>query len=420
MPGYVPIILKPGYAPAWQTKKADQQHEFETSDGNKYILYVPSSNQFDAYDKSLKKYKDIFDQIKADVKDNGSIAKSRDDLPKDFDHFAWAEILSLTFKKLNKTWGVNDKIWIRNKNDDGTKNNPVVLAITPVTTQRNAKRSARKVSASLAAGSEINIDPKDIEFGPNLPSLTQRVYVGTKNGLKYYYRTEADADKDNYFMIKNEIDEVVDEYGNKLDPGGDFRRFVQEGKNKSSTKQMDDYEDKYAYESDHEHEEDEHEEDEHEEDEDDNDKNYDYNDGKPPYEGAMWDDEFQVWVGDSMDYDMYDEQGNFRNPPKDLMVEPEPAPMPPPPPVPSVEDKRLIEANRGLPSGWKAYISKKYDKVYYFNTTNGETLWVKPTMGGKRKKSKATRKRFRSKTRSKKNKSKRVTYHRKRTTKRRV
>jgi hypothetical protein len=446
---YVPNILKPGYAPAWQNKKADQQHEFETSDGNKYILYVPSSNQFDAYDKSLKKYKDIFNQIKTDVKDNAAIAKSRDELPKDFDHFAWAEILCLTFKKLNKTWGVNDKIWIRNKNDDGTKYNPVVLAITPVTTQRNAKRGARKVSASLAAGSEFDIDANDIEFGPSLPSITQSVYVRTKNGLKYYYHTETDADKDKHFMIKNEMDEVVDEDGNKLDPDGDFRRFVQEGRNKSSTKPMDEY----AYKSDHEH-------DEYDDDDDDKNyaKNYDYNDGNPPYEGAMWDDEFQVWTSDPIDYDIYDEEGNFRNPPEDIIVESEPAPMtaviqeteksrketikdrmrqralsafaekttpapmpmPPSPPLPSAEDLRIVEARIGLPSPWEAYISKTHDKVYYFNTTNGEKLWDRPTMGGKKRKSKTTRKRSRSKTRSKKNKSKRVTYRRKRTTKRRI
>jgi len=72
---YVPNILKKGYAPAWQPKTADGQHEFSTMDGTEYIVYVPSSKQHEAYAKSLKKYKDVFDQIKADIKDNASIAK---------------------------------------------------------------------------------------------------------------------------------------------------------------------------------------------------------------------------------------------------------------------------------------------------------------------------------------------------------
>jgi hypothetical protein len=121
--------------------------------------------------------------------------------------------LSLTFKKLNKTWGVNDKIWIRNKNDDGTKSQPVVLAITPLTTQRNAKRGPRKVSAS-AAGSEFIVDPKNVTFGPSLPPITQYAYVVTKiDGLTYYYHTEKDVDKDNHFMIKNAKGEHVDKNG---------------------------------------------------------------------------------------------------------------------------------------------------------------------------------------------------------------
>lgn len=465
---YVPDIKQPGYAPAWQTKKADKQNEFETSDGNKYILYVPSSNQFDAYEKSLKKYKDIFNQIKTDVKDNLAIAKSRDNLPKDFDHFSWAEIFSLTFKKLNKTWGVNDKIWIRNKNDDGTKYNPVVLAITPVTTQRNAKRGTRKVSAS-AAGSEFDIDPNDIEFGPSLPSITQSLYVRTKNGLKYFYRTEADADKDNHFMIKNEMDEVVDEDGNKLDPDGDFKRFVQEGKKdkqlappraKSAYPSDDESEDgyEYNYESDSEI------------------NNYDYNDGIPPYEGAMWDDEFQVWVSNPMDPEIYDEEGNYKIPPEDIIVEPEPAPMPAPAPAPafvpiqdpekekrdklrakrrrmmekafaeekalakqktlasmpvpmpipvpmpppapmpapaSTEDPLIVEARIGLPPGWQPLISRGTGKVYYYNPEKGNQ-YERPTMGGKR-----TRRRPRPKSRAKQPKNKRTTKRRKRTTRRR-
>ena len=84
---YVPDIKQPGYAPAWQTKKADQQHDFQTMDGVEYIVYVPSSNQLKAYEKSLKeKYKDVFDQIKADIKDDATIAKNRDGLPNGLGH----------------------------------------------------------------------------------------------------------------------------------------------------------------------------------------------------------------------------------------------------------------------------------------------------------------------------------------------
>ena len=87
---YVPDIKRPGYGPAWQPKKAYKQYDFETTDGTKYILYVPSSQQFKAYNKSFKEHKDVFDQIKADVKDDAAIAKNGDGLPMDWDHFAWA------------------------------------------------------------------------------------------------------------------------------------------------------------------------------------------------------------------------------------------------------------------------------------------------------------------------------------------
>jgi len=261
-------------------------------------------------------------------------------------------------------------------------------------------------------------------------------------------------------MRKNETDKVVDEDGNKLDPGEDFRRFVQEGQKgqkdeppappraKSAYPSDDESEYDYQYESDSEI------------------NDYDYNNGIPPYEGAMWDDEFQVWVSNPMDPEIYDEEGNFRNPPKDIIVESEPAPMPaplpadqdpkesrkkklmerrrrmalagnaererniapmpmpmpmpPPLPPPPIEDPRIVEARIGLPSPWQAYISTTYDRVYYYNPDTGEKPWVKPTMGGKRRKGKTTRKRSRSKTRSKTNQRKRGTHRRKRTTRRRV
>lgn len=173
---------------------------------------------------------------------------------------------------------------------------------------------------------------------------------------------------------------------------------------------------------------------------------YDYNNGIPPYEGAMWDDEFQVWIGDSIDPEIYDEEGNYRIQPEDIVVEPAPAPaaavapahiqpqesrrdqmrrlmrerararapapvvvVPPPPPTPPVEDPRIVEARIGLPSPWEAHISNTYNVVYYFDPRNGGKQWERPTMGGKR-----TSRRPRS--RAKRPKRKGSTRRRKRTT----
>jgi hypothetical protein len=448
---YVPNILKKGYAPAWQPKTADERHEFSTMDGTEYIVYVPSSKQHEAYAKSLKKYKDVFDQIKEDIKDNASIAKSTGDgLPKDLDHVEWATLLSDTLKKLNKTWGVNDKIWIYNKNYDRTKSKPMYLAITPKITQRNAIRGARKASAVAAAGSEFIIDPKNVTFGPSLPPITQYAYVVTKiDGLTYYYHTEKDVDKDNHFMIKNAKGEQVDKNGEIFDPDEDFRRFVQEGQKdeppappraKSAYPSDDEAEDDYQYESDSERD------------------DYDYNDGIPPYEGAMWDDDIKVWVSNPIDPEIYDEEGNYKIPPEDIIVEPEPAPMPAPasiqpqesrlellrkrenarrrahemtlaknpqpivampppapmpPPAAPAEDPRIVEARIGLPAGWVPLISKTTNKVYYYNPKKGNQ-YERPTMGGKR-----TRRRPKAKSRAKHPKRKRTTMRRKRTTTRR-
>ena len=416
---YVPNILKKGYAPAWQPKTADGQHEFSTMDGTEYIVYVPSSKQHEAYAKSLKKYKDVFDQIKADIKDNASIAKSKGDgLPKDLDHVEWTALLSATLKKLNKTWGVNDKIWIYNKNYDGTKSVPMYLAITPKITQRNAIRGAQKVSAAAAAGSEFIIDPKNVTFGPSLPPITQYAYVVTKiDGLTYYYHTEKDVDKDNHFMIKNAKGEQVDKNGEIFDPDEDFRRFVQEGQKdeppappraKSAYTSDDEAEDDYQYESDNER------------------NDYDYNDGIPPYEGARWDYEIERWVSDPMDPEIYDEEGNYRILSEDIVVEPEPEPapmpmpapapikpqesrrdllrkrenarrrahemslaknsqpdvvMPPPPPPPAAptEAERIAEARIGLPAGWEPLISRGTNMIYYYNQTNGNKQYEVPT-----------------------------------------
>jgi hypothetical protein len=454
---YVPNILKKGYAPAWQPKTADERHEFSTMDGTEYIVYVPSSKQHEAYAKSLKKYKDVFDQIKEDIKDNASIAKSTGDgLPKDLDHVEWATLLSDTLKKLNKTWSKseqNGKIWIYNKNYDRTKSIPMYLAIKPKITQYNAKRAPRKVSAS-AAGSEFIVDPKNVTFGPSLPPITQYAYIVTKiDGLTYYYHTEKDVDKDNHFMIKNAKGEQVDKNGEIFDPDEDFRRFVQEGQKdeppappraKSAYTSDDESEDDYQYESDSERD------------------DYDYNDGIPPYEGAMWDDDIKVWVSNPIDPEIYDEEGNYKIPPEDIIVEPEPAPMPAPasiqpqesrlellrkrenarrrahemtlaknpqpivampppapmpPPAAPAEDPRIVEARIGLPAGWVPLISKTTNKVYYYNPKKGNQ-YERPTMGGKRTR-RHQRPRSRPKSRAKKPKRQRNATRRKRTTRRR-
>ena len=413
-------VPKKDWGPEFRKKKADQKYEFTTMDGTEYILYAPNFKQQEAYAKSLTNYKDVFDRIKADIKDDATIAKSKGDgLPKEFDHVEWATLLSSTLKKLNKTWGVNDKIWIYNKNYDGTKSAPMYLAITPKITQRNAIRGAQKVSAATAAGSEFIIDPKNVTFGPSLPPITQYAYVVTKiDGLTYYYHTEKDVDKDNHFMIKNAKGEQVDKNGEIFDPDEDFRRFVQEGQKdeppappraKSAYPSDDESEDGYEYESDSERD------------------DYDYNDGIPPYPGAMWDDDIKAWVSNPIDPEIYDEEGNYRIPPEDIVIEPEPAPMPAPAPAPApiqpqesrrdqvrrllrerererrerermrapvvavpppapmpalappAEDPRIVEARIGLPAGWEPRISKTIDKVYYYNQTNGNKQYEVPT-----------------------------------------
>ena len=170
----------------------------------------------------------------------------------------------------------------------------------------------------------------------------------------------------------------------------------------------------------------------------------------PPYEGAMWDDEFNTWVSNPIDPEIYDEEGNYRIRPEDIVVEPahEPvlaaaaaptliqpqesrrdrmrrlmreraparAPAPPPPPTPPTEDPRIIEARIGLPAPWEAHISNTYNVVYYFDPRNGSKQWERPTMGGKR-----TRRRpqLRLRSRAKRPKRKRSATRRKRTTTRR-
>ena len=138
---------------------------------------------------------------------------------------------------------------------------------------------------------------------------------------------------------------------------------------------------------------------------------------------------------------MYDEEGNYRILPEDIVVEPAPtsapvvavalapiqgqesrrdqfrrrrreimrarapAPVvavPPPPPTPPVEDPRIVEARIGLPTPWEAHISNTYNVVYYFDPRSGSKQWERPTMGGKR-------------TRARKSKRKRSTRRRKKT-----
>ena len=140
---------------------------------------------------------------------------------------------------------------------------------------------------------------------------------------------------------------------------------------------------------------------------------YDYNNGIPPYEGATWDEEFNTWVSNPIDPEIYDEEGNYRILPEDIVVEPTPAvalaptpiqpqesrrdqmrrlmreraparahapvvAVPPPPPTPPIEDPRIVEARIGLPPGWQPLISKTNNIVYYYNQKNGNKQLVFP------------------------------------------
>jgi hypothetical protein len=467
-------VPKKDWGPEFRKKTSDQEHPFQTMDGTEYILYIPSFRQYEAYAKSLKKYKDVFEQIKADIKDDDTIAKSKGDgLPKDLDHVEWAALLSFTLKKLNKTWGVNDKIWIYNKEYDDKKSTPMYLAITPKITQRNAIRSARKVSAAAATATADDdddgyIDADNITFGPMLAPLTRPVYTRTKNGLTYYYNTKEDAENYNHYKIENSDEELVNESGKRINPDGTLMKFIRKSdfdkrqerkrsKRDWAEKQiemgndlwLDDYdtsrepsegfitEDEAEYEGESEE------------------PNY-YDEDNPPDDEAIWDDEFKSWVYPLPQemYEMYDEKDN---------VEPEPAPMPPPAPMPALptedpsivaariglpagweplisrstgriyyynkntgnkqyevptDDPRIAEASIGLPAGWVPLISRSTGRIYFYNQTTGKKQFERPTMGGKR-----TRRRSRSgprpKSRTKQPKKKRITTRRKRTTRRR-
>jgi hypothetical protein len=161
---------------------------------------------------------------------------------------------------------------------------------------------------------------------------------------------------------------------------------------------------------------------------------YDYNDGIPPYEGAMWDDEFGNWASNPMDPDIYDDEGNYKVVPDDEMplsfaptipysgpkasvnlekealkkqrdrlrermriakaqvTAPAPTPAPAPAPAPAPNDILVAQANQGLPAGWTAQWSKTHSAMYYFNSINGNNQWVRPVSGGKKKKRYNTRK----------------------------
>ena len=209
---------KKGHGNAWRPKETDEQYDkIETPDGTKYILYVPNFNQRDAYQKSSKKYKDVFDQIKTKVKDDPAIEKNGDGLPI-LHPVAWAALLSSTLKELNITWGVNDKIWIYNKLHDRDREHiAMYVAITPKITQRNAKRTVRKASsrkvspATKAHYNTVVLRDEDIVFGTEpLGTITQQFFVKTAfNGNKYYYLNKKDADEGN--MNYDHVEEYVSE-----------------------------------------------------------------------------------------------------------------------------------------------------------------------------------------------------------------
>jgi hypothetical protein len=89
-----------------------------------------------------------------------------------------------------------------------------------------------------------------------------------------------------------------------------------------------------------------------------------------------------------------------------------------PPPAPA-EDPRIAEARIGLPPGWQPLISRRTNKVYYYNPNEGNQ-YERPTMGGKRtKRHSSARSKSKSRSKSKQPKRKRTTTRRKRTTTRR-
>jgi hypothetical protein len=200
----------PEHGSAWRHKETDEQYDkIKTKDGTEYILHLPNFNQSDAYKKSLKKYKDVFDKIKADVKEGE--ATLGNGLP-DLHHIEWAALLSSTLKELNITWGVNDKIWIYNKIHDPTRPIAMYVAITPKITQLNAKRKTRKVSpATKARYNTVVLRDEDVVFDKEpLGSITQEFYVRTLfNHNKYYYLNKKDADEgnSNYDHVKEYVSE---------------------------------------------------------------------------------------------------------------------------------------------------------------------------------------------------------------------
>lgn len=494
---YVPDIKQPGYGAAWQTKKADREYPFTTTDGTEYILYVPSSQQFNAYNKSFKEHKDVFDQIKADVKDDATITKNGDGLPSNWDHYEWAASLSSTLKNLNKTWGVNDKIWIRNKNDDGSKSTVAVVAITPVKTQRNAKRTAKKISAATteaaAATSATDdsgyIDANDIVFGDRLPSITQVVFVKTINGLTYYYYTREDAINNKYFKIENSDDELVNESGKRINTDGTLMKFIRKSdfdkrqERKRSKRDwaekaietrndvwLDDYDtspepSEGFITEDEEGDEDEDGNEEAEEEEELEDRDTALarmveEDARIAEEDARIAEEHARIAEEEasiakehariaeqaridVEKDLKEKERNLKlrtamrrrahlanaagaEEPAAGAAEAEHARAAENAREAAAEharisaDPRLVEASIDLPAGWKAFISRQYNRVYYYKpplpgeTGEGTRVWEKPTAGGKR-----TKKRLRRKSTSKQMKKKRTTTRRKMTTTRR-
>ena len=488
---YVPDIKQPGYGAAWQTKKADREYPFTTTDGTEYILYVPSSQQFNAYNKSFKEHKDVFDQIKADVKDDATITKNGDGLPSNWDHYEWAASLSSTLKNLNKTWGVNDKIWIRNKNDDGSKSTVAVVAITPVKTQRNAKRTAKKISAATteaaAATSATDdsgyIDANDIVFGDRLPSITQVVFVKTINGLTYYYYTREDAINNKYFKIENSDDELVNESGKRINSDGTLMKFIRKtdfdkrqerkrSKRKWAEKAIETRNDVWLddYDTSPEPSEgfitDEEESDEEEMDEEVEDRDTALA-RMVKEDAAIAAEEARIAEEHARTADKHasiakehariaekarievekareEKERNLKlrtavkrrahlanaagaeepaGVAKQARIE-EPAHVTEEARIAELAriaaDPRLVEPSKDLPPGWKAYISRTHNQVYYFKPPppgvegDGTRVWEKPTAGGKR-----TKKRLRRKSTSKPMKKKRTTTRRKMTTTRR-
>lgn len=197
--------------PAWRKKESYKVDEKKTDTGIEYKLYVPNFNQTDSHGNSMTtKFKDVFDDIKKNpaIQNNPDIKKDEDGIPILGDE-QWVELLTSTFKNIERTWssagyntkhGCSDKVWIYNIIYDGTKNYPMYIAICPKKTQGNVKKG-RKVKPP-AAGDDKPKKPK--------PSTDMKDGL-TINGPKIIDAREANKHRQSEFDdIRRKMSGVID------------------------------------------------------------------------------------------------------------------------------------------------------------------------------------------------------------------